>query len=312
MKKIVIVSMSSGAARQYADTILDVFRNKEITVETTIIGETVIPRDADLYLVSKGYIESRIGAALHSKLDFPVGIPVIDLVVEFRKEDVRPLFALKKGTHCLLVNATEMLAMECISDLYNVMGIYHLAMFPYSDDSRFYDETIQTAITIGEPELVPACIQKVIDLGVRWISPETMVEIALNLKMEDVLETEAFTKYRRQFNDGATKVSDLIAGSSYYKNIFHFMIECLDDGILGVNQEKKIFCANKKAEEILGIKAEALLGTDFQKAMPFFEEQNQKTDEESFNFLTRYNGVALQIFLNQLTHMGKFKGFLIV
>ena len=312
MKKIVIVSMSSGAARQYADSILDVFRNKEITVETTIIGETVIPRDADLYLVSKGYIESRIGAALHSKLDFPVGIPVIDLVVEFRKEDVRPLFALKKGTHCLLVNATEMLAMECISDLYNVMGIYHLAMFPYSDDSRFYDETIQTAITIGEPELVPACIQKVIDLGVRWISPETMVEIALNLKMEDVLETEAFTKYRRQFNDGATKVSDLIAGSSYYKNIFHFMIECLDDGILGVNQEKKIFCANKKAEEILGIKAEALLGTDFQKAMPFFEEQNQKTDEESFNFLTRYNGVALQIFLNPLTHMGKFKGFLIV
>ena len=74
MKKIVIVSMSSGAARQYADSILDVFRNKEITVETTIIGETVIPRDADLYLVSKGYIESRIGAALHSKLDFPVGI----------------------------------------------------------------------------------------------------------------------------------------------------------------------------------------------------------------------------------------------
>ena len=27
----------------------------------------------------------------------------------------------------------------------------------------------------------------------------------------------------------------------------------------------------------------AFIGTDFQKAMPFFEEQNQKTEEESFN-----------------------------
>ena len=311
MKKIIIVSMNKGAAQQYAASIMDVFENKEITVETAILGETVIPRDADLYLISKGYIESRMGAELHSKLDFPAGIPVIDLVVEFRQEDVKPLFSLKKGTRCLLVNATEMLAMECISDLHNTMGIYHLAMLPYSGEERFYDESIQTAITVGECELVPPHIRQVIDLGARWLSPETLVEIAVNLKMENVLESESFARYRNQFSTSATKVRDLIAGSSYYKNIFHLMIECLDDGVIGVNQEKKIFCVNQKAAEILGAKADELLGTDFQRAMPFLERKDQNT-EESFSFLTRYNGVELQIFVNQLRHMGKFKGFLVV
>lgn len=312
MKKIVIISMSKGAAQQYADSVMDVFENKEITVETVILGETAIPRDADLYLVSKGYIESRMGAELHSKLEFPVGIPVIDLMVEFRQEDVKPLFALKKGTRCLLVNATEMLAMECISDLHNSMGVYHLAMLPYSGAERFYDESISIAITIGEAELVPPHIKQVIDLGARWLSPETIVEAAVNLKMEDVLETEHFARYRNQFSGSAAKIRDLIAGSSYYKNIFHLMIECLDDGIIGINQEKKIFCANKKAAEILGVKAEELLGTDFQKSMPFFEHRQQNAAEDSFSFLTRYNGVELQIFANQLMHMGRFKGFLVV
>lgn len=312
MKKIVIISMNRDAAQMYADSIIDVFGSDRVCTEPVIIGEDNIPGDGDLYLVSKGHIEHRMGTPLRTEFDFPLGISVLDIAVEFCIEDVAPLQQLPKGTHCLLVNSTEMLAMECISDLHNTMGIYHLTMIPYSGENDLYDDDIQVAVTIGEPELVPDNITKVIDLGARKLSPETMVEIAVNLKMEEVLDTEKFYAYRKRFAGSAVKVGDLIAGSSYYKNFLDLMIECLDDGIVGINEKEKIFCANEKASEILGVKNNSLFGESAGKALAFCWDEKYMSSKKKVNFVTKYHGVALNISVNPIIRKGAFKGVLLV
>lgn len=312
MKKIVIVSMSRDASQMYAASIVQVFGKERVTVETVIIGANTVPRDGDLYLVPKGHIENSLGTALDAQYSFPLGIPVLDILVEFRLADMESLRQLSKGTRCLLVNSTEMLAMECISDLHNTMGIYHLVMQPYSGENSISSDDIRTAVTIGEPELVPEGMDTVIDLGPRWLSPETMVEIAVDLKMEDVLETEGFQQYRSQFPGSAAKVSDLIAGSSYYKNFLYLMIECLDDGIVGINEEDKIFCANAKAAEILEIKPENLVGAEAGKVLPFVLMEKHLHEKKSSSFLARHNGVELNVFVNPIVQRGRFQGILLV
>lgn len=312
MKKLVIISMSRGAAQEYTNMIFDVFGKNRFEIEIAIIGEGDIPRDADIYLASKGHIENRMGTDMYTEINFPVGIPVIDILVEFRTSDVAPLFELAPGTKCLLVNSTEMLAMECISDLHNSMGVYHLAMLPYAEKQWIVDENIKYAITVGEKELIPPFVENTIDLGIRWLSPETMVEIAVNLKMEEVLENEAFLQYRNQFAASSMKVRDLVAGSSYYKNIFHSMIECLDDGIVGINKDKKIFCVNQKASEIFETKAENIIGTDFKESFPFFKTDKYLELRESSSFVTKFKGITLNIFVNPIYQRGNFKGILLV
>lgn len=312
MKKIVIVSMSRDAAQLYASSIRQVFGGDRVEAEPAIIGESPVPRDGDLYLMPRGHIENRLCAAIDTEFEFPLGIPILDIMAEFRLSDMKPLYSLSRGTRCLLVNSTEMLAMECISDLHNTMGIYHLAMQPYSGKDSIYSDDIRTAVTVGEPDLVPEGIETIIDLGPRWLSPETMVEIAVNLKMEDVLETERFQVYRNQFPGSAAKVSDLIAGSSYYKNFLHLMIECLDDGIVGINEENKIFCANGKAAEILGIQSETLVGAEAGKALPFVWTKKHLSERKPSSFLARHNDVELNIFVNPIVQAGSFKGILLV
>ena len=108
-----------------------------------------------MYLVSKGHIENRLCSDLKEWVDFPLGMPVVDIITEFRKDDIIPLYSLEKGTRCLLVNSTEMLAMECISDLHNMMGVYHLILVPYCGTKSVWsvwNEEIDTAVTDDEPE----------------------------------------------------------------------------------------------------------------------------------------------------------------
>ena len=72
MKKIVIISMNRDAAQMYADSIIDVFGSDRVCTEPVIIGEDNIPGDGDLYLVSKGHIEHRMGTPLRTEFDFPL------------------------------------------------------------------------------------------------------------------------------------------------------------------------------------------------------------------------------------------------
>ncbi len=312
MKKIVVVSMSRQAAEAYKKTLLEIFGKYEIAVSSVIPEEEPIPQDGDLYLISKGHIENRFCTPIDERIDFPLGMPTIDMIVEFRKKDMEPLMRLKKGTKCLLVNSTEMLAMECISDLYNTMGIYHLILLPYCGDGELYEEGIDTAVTVGEPELAPDCIENVIDLGFRYISPETVAEIAVNLKLEEVLETEAFKGYKKQFAGSGMSISSLASKSEYYKNFLHLMIECLEDGIIGINAEHKIFCANKKSADILNLRQNELLGEAAEKALPFINLNNYITSTDSTTLLLKYKGTELNVFLNPIIVREKIKGILLV
>ena len=312
MKKVIIVSLSNSAAKMYADSIIEVFGEDRINIETIIAELDDVPKDGDLYLISKGHIESKTGVPIYAKFDFPIGIPVVDIIVEFCKDDIKPLYSLKKGTVCLLVNSTEMLAMECISDLHNTMGVYHLNMFPYGGESHFYSGDIKTAVTVGEPELVPYEIESIIDIGARKLSPKTMAEIAVYLKMEEILDSESFYSYRKKFTGDAAKVGDLIAGSSYYKNFIEIMIECLDDGIIGINEKEKIFCINKKAERILEVKGYDLFGESVEKMLPHIWNNNYMSLEKGISFLTKYRGTDLNLTINPINRNGVNKGVLIV
>ncbi len=315
MKKIVVISMSPRAAEGYRNTLLDIFGSRNIVIENVIIGQDEVPQDGNLYLVSKGHIENRLCSDLKEWVDFPLGMPVVDIITEFRKDDIIPLYSLEKGTRCLLVNSTEMLAMECISDLHNMMGVYHLILVPYCGKKSVWsvwNEEIDTAVTVDEPELVPDNLRRVINLNPRSISPQTIAEIAVNLKMEEILDSRVFHQYQQQFAGTGISVSDLAFHSAYYKNFLNMMIECLDDGIIGINARNKIFCVNQKAAEILGMEQRQLTGEDAEKALSFLPIDRISAGDTSRNFFLKYNSVQLNIFLNPIIARGKSRGILLV
>lgn len=312
MKKIVLISMHEGAAQLYRENILRVFGDDLLDVQCVILGEMSVPKDADIYLVPKSVIENERNANIEEIIDVPLGIPVIDLIVEFRKKDIESLRNLPSGQKCLLVNGTKMLAMEVISELHNTMGIYHLELFPYGGNVNEYDIDFETAITVGEQEMVPSGIPQVLDLGIRPVGPETIVEIALNLNYEFILEQSAFLEYSAEFENDSARIRRFLQQYHYYENSLAMMIELMEDSIIGINEEGKIFCCNKKAADLLQISKENAIGTSAADCIPFVDFVAVKERKTNSVFLTKYRNTDINVAVNPIMMSGSFKGIMLV
>ncbi len=312
MKKIVLISMHEGAAQLYRENILSVFGEKLLDVQCVVLGKMPIPKEAELYLVPKSVIESECNADIEKVIDVPLGIPVIDLVVEFRKKDIEPLRNLPAGRKCLLVNVTKMLAMEVISELHNTMGIYHLELFPYGGDVKEYDVDIETAITVGEQDMVPLGIPQILDLGIRPVGPETIVEIALNLNYEFILEQPAFLEYSMAFANDSARIRRCIQQYHYYENSLDMMIELMEASIIGINEDGKIFCCNKKAAELLKSSKETVIGSDAEVCIPFVDFKTVKERKIKSVFLTKYGNTDINVAVNPIIMNDLFKGIMLV
>lgn len=312
MKKIALISMHEGAAQLYRENIISVFGEELLDVQCAILGEMPVPKDADVYLLPKSVIESERNANIEEIIDIPLGIPVIDLIVEFRKKDIESLWQLPSGRKCLVVNGTKMLAMEVISELHNTMGIYHLELFPYGGDVKEYDIDFETAITVGEQDMVPPGIPQVLDLGIRPVGPETIVEIALNLNYAFILEQPAFLEYSAEFANDSARIRRVIQQYHYYENSLEMMIELMEDSIIGINEEGKIYCCNKKAAELLQLSKETAIGTSAADCIPFVDFETVKERKISSVFLTKYRNTDINVAVNPIIMNDLFKGIMLV
>ena len=115
---------------------------------------------------------------------------VVEVQVTFAKKVIQSLKAIPKGTRVLFVNATEQMAREAVTQL-EQLGVTQLRFVPYGPDSPL-PEGVQVAVTPDETELVPPGLEQVINIGHRPCAPATMIEMAIRLEMESLLEERPF------------------------------------------------------------------------------------------------------------------------
>ena len=89
------------------------------------------------------------------------------------------------NTSVLIVNDTHESSMDTINSFYEV-GISHIHMIPFDEElehTGIYDR-IQVAVTPGEARMVPRHIQKIIDIGYRRVSFNTMFKLKNMLELD--------------------------------------------------------------------------------------------------------------------------------
>ena len=92
------------------------------------------------------------------------------------------------NTSVLVVNDTYASSIDTVNSFYEV-GISHINMIPFDEElehTGIYDR-FQIAITPGETALVPHHIQKVIDIGYRRVSFDTMFKLKNMLELDVAL-----------------------------------------------------------------------------------------------------------------------------
>lgn len=293
-KSIIIVTKGMDVSDFYKKQIEKLFTD---SVEVKSYSTTIYAKDnsvcentrsiekGDIYLITTDAFTSqkRRQDKLGQDVDY------IELKVDLTENNIKELLELEDGTKAMLVNMSSVMAKEVISRL-SQLGINHINFVPvYPNMEEIPD--IELAVTPGEQRFVPKNVKRVIDIGHRSIDIETIVELALKLEREDLLESERFKNYFQKMAKKNYSIDRLYGKSSRLETQFERLLSALDEGILALDEKLNIFAVNEKALFILNLKEKDIIGLNIKRFIPQLDLANIDKETKVINI----NGTNISI-----------------
>lgn len=148
----------------------------------------------------------------------------------------------------LLVNDEKETTESAIKDLIDI-GLNHIKYYPYYPGISNYKK-LKTAITPGEPDKVPTCVTKVINMGPRIIDINTLYNIMDKLNLDN-RDTTFFTKgYMQKIINVSKRISDINNNVNTLNGYLNNIVDSLLKGILVYDENGYIKYANEEMKKI--------------------------------------------------------------
>ena len=266
-KNVAVISLDAYAGQFYAQQVQKLFGDRIAVCSYSVRDGSVehMPRKYDLYMVTTDAFDSL--GDMHRYV--PIDGEMMEIHVTLRWDVVHRLQALPAGKKVLFVNLSDKMCREAVTRL-NQLGVNQLDFDLYhpgapEPDMSQYD----FVITPQETRYVPAGAREIIDIGQRVCDSSTMIEAALRLGFEELLETPEFEQYQRDVAANTYSFDRVFARGLRLESQFEILMEILDEGIVGVNERGEVFASNHKLEEITGIPGARALQHPASEVYPF-------------------------------------------
>jgi len=303
-KNIAIVTLDHAASLFYENKIKELFGELVCTSTYNVLDGSVKKLvEADIFVVTTD--------AFYSIVDYqkyiPSTIPKVELAVNYTKENIDTLMNLPKGSCALFVNLSEKMAQEAVTRL-TQLGVDHINFIPYYPGAKPVSGC-DLAVTVGESRYVPRGIKTVIDLGQRVLDSTTIVEIALRLKLDYLLETESFKEYFKSIASNNYSFDQLFGRSLNMESQFEILMEIIDSGIIVVNESDVVIDCNSKAVEITGVKKDQAIDSLAELYYPFLPfSECRLTRKKINNRLVKSKGVDINVTVTPIIRGNEYIG----
>lgn len=271
---VAVISLDAYAGQFYAQQVQELF-GERITVCSYSVRDGSIehmPRRYDLYMVTTDAFDSL--GDLHQYV--PIDGEMMEIHVTLRWDVVRRLQSLPAGKRALFVNLSDKMCREAVTRL-NQLGVNQLVFDLYhpgapEPDMGQYD----FVITPQETRYVPAGAKEIIDIGQRVCDSSTMIEAALRLGLEELLESERFGYEEGAFT-GARKggkpgLFEFAHGGTLFLDEVEGMSTALQCKLLRVLQER----------EIMRVGGNRIISVDVRIVAATNEDLERRVEEGSF------------------------------
>ena len=263
-KTISVITLIPRSSRFYAEQVQALF-GQWAQVHSYSTGDRSVEGivESDLYLLSTDAFED----AQEARRYVPSDGQVVEIQLTYPKEVIQDLKRIPRGTRVLFVNATRQMAREAITQL-EQLGVNQIGFEPYGPDSPV-PEGLDIAVTPDEAGFVPPGMKKVINIGHRPCTPGTMIEAAIRLGLEGLLEEKQFQNYMKTMASGNYSFDEMFARSRKMESRFDILLEILDEGMVGVNEKGEVYACNQKAKEITGVNRSLIMGRMGREVFPY-------------------------------------------
>jgi len=221
--------------------------------------------------------------------------------------NIQDLLAIPKGMRILLVSDLKEASEETIMTLKEAGINYDFV--PYYPGAS-YDSSIRIAVTVGEPQLVPDHIKRVIDIGNRVIDISTIIEILNHFKASNYTLNQLSARFMQSLVYITGKLSDEIFQSNFLRKTLEEIINNIDDAVLVFSKDEIINAANQKALDILKLSDGDIMGKGADEILnhSFVEKlRDLQVDEDNF---VEFDQVIYYIRKKRILIENKLFGFL--
>ncbi|MEN6564814.1 MAG: sigma 54-interacting transcriptional regulator [Veillonellales bacterium] len=253
MKSLAIVSQGKNTCLALQEQLKKLLGNRVKITGYYVDGNMADNISADVVVISGKHSFKEALPRINPKC------PIILARRAINYHEVDQLFDLPANTDVLLVNDLLSSAQETIS-LLIALGIDHIKYHSYAPGMKNYPH-LKIAITPGEVNLIPACVEQVIDIKSRVIDLTTLTEILQKLSILDNKANYLSANYLRDIIELIKKSKYSTNVSNKIKNQLQTIINTVHDGIIAVDNEKRISVFNPVAETLFGLKAVEAAGS---------------------------------------------------
>ena len=151
-------------------------------------------------LSSPRIIDGKIKSLVDSGLNYIIAQRVIN------HRHISELLDLPKATEVLLVNDRAETTYQTIEQL-QALGVNYIKYYPYYPGIDSYPR-LDIAVTVGEPNLVPYAVKKIINIGTRQIDIITLADIAKKLGLIEVIGDRLSSQYINEIIGLLNRIND--------------------------------------------------------------------------------------------------------
>ena len=263
-KSIAVIALDPFAGKAYAQQVRQVFGGRAVVRNYSIMDGTAAHMEpCDLYMGSTDAYDAMGAHGVY----LPENAQRMEIQVTYKKDSIRRLQEIPKGTKVLFVNMTETMAREAVTQL-EQLGVTHLKFLLYAPGAELTERT-EIAVTPDEERYVPQGIDQVVNIGQRTCSADTMIEAAIRLGLDELLEEPVFRQYRDSVCTNTWYFDQMMDRSRRLESQFDILMDVLDQGVVAVNEHGEIYAINQMARDITHVFGNTALRQQGEKVFPY-------------------------------------------
>ena len=184
--------------------------------------------------------------------------PVILARRSINYHEIGQLLDLPAPTEALLVSDTVPSAEDTITML-DALGIDHIKFHIFAPGVQDYPR-LKIAVTPGDVELVPDCVEKIIDIKPRTIDITTLTEILQAFSMLDEKSNLLAASVIRDIVNSMRESKQSSEASERARHQLQTLINTAHDGIIALDASQRISVFNPVAERFFATEARFVIG----------------------------------------------------
>ncbi len=230
-----------------------------------------------------------------------------------RKDTLYMLDDFPENTKAYLVNTTYHSCMETMTMLYNATS-KNINLIPFYPGCGYdIDPEIDTAITVGEKDLVPGEIHNIIDLGQRLLARTSIDRCAELLGIENYQNGERVKKDIENQVEFSAKLNTLISEKNNLLVRLNTLLTLVRQGIIIVDSGGQILSVNKNAEKVLANQANAVVGFSIFELFPELQLTDvARSNQNLFETIVEINNRTVIVTVSGIEDAGKNVGYVIM